>query len=270
MTEADLVRVLEWAAEEGWNPGLNDADCFRAADPDGFFIGEFEGAPVGSISAVRYGADFGFLGLYIVRPRYRGRGFGLSLWRRAMEHFGERNVGLDGVVAQQANYRKSGFRLAWRNVRQRGEGPEDDPGGLVDLASVAIGEVARYDATAFPAFRLGFLAAWLRQPGAAALAALDGADLSGFGLMRPCREGYKIGPLLADDEAIADRLFRGLRARARGLPVFLDTPQCNPAATALAARHGLTPVFETARMYTRQAPDLRLDRCFGVATFELG
>ncbi len=270
MAESDLALALEWAAEEGWNPGLRDAECFYAADPEGFFVAEFDGEPVGSISAVRYGPDFGFLGLYIVRPGFRGRGFGLKLWRRAMEHFGERNVGLDGVVAQQANYRKSGFHFAHRNIRQRGEGGGDDPGGLADLASVPLGEIARYDATAFPALRPGFLSAWVRQPGAVALAALDAGALTGFGLMRPCREGFKIGPLLADDPEIADALLRGLRARAGGDPVFLDTPEVNPAAVALAKRHGMAPVFETARMYTKAAPEVRLDRCFGVTTFELG
>ena len=122
MTEADLALALEWAAAEGWNPGLHDARSFYAADPQGFLLAELDGAPAGSVSAVRYGADFGFLGLYIVRPEFRGRGFGLKLWRAALDHLGDRIVGLDGVVAQQGNYRRSGFALAFRNIRQRGEG----------------------------------------------------------------------------------------------------------------------------------------------------
>ena len=69
MTEADLALALEWAAAEGWNPGLHDAQCFYAADPEGFFLGELDGAPIGCVSAVRYGSGFGFLGLYIVKAR---------------------------------------------------------------------------------------------------------------------------------------------------------------------------------------------------------
>ena len=270
MTEGDLALALEWAAEEGWNPGLQDAGCFHAADPDGFFVGELDGAAVGSISAVRYGPDFGFLGLYIVRPAYRGRGFGLKLWRRAMDHFEERNVGLDGVPSQQANYQKSGFHFAYRNIRQRGEGGGEDPGGLVDLASVRFGEIVRYDATAFAVPRPDFLGPRIAQPGAVGVAALDRDALRGYGCMRPCREGFKIGPLLADDAEVAEVLLQGLCARAQVGPIFLDTPEANPAATALARRRGMTPVFETARMYTAAAPEMRLDRCFGVTTFELG
>ena len=94
--------------------------------------------------------------------------------------------------------------------------------------------------------------------------------MKGYGVLRACREGFKIGPLFADDEETAERLFAGLIARAPGARVFLDTPEANPAAVALAARHAMAPAFETARMYRNGAPRMRLDRCFGVTTFELG
>jgi ribosomal protein S18 acetylase RimI-like enzyme len=270
MTEGDLGLALDWAAAEGWNPGLSDAQCFYAADPNGFFLGEFGGEPVGCVSAVAYEGEFGFLGLYIVRPEYRGRGFGLRLWTAAMDYLGSRNVGLDGVLAQQENYRKSGFAIACRNVRHRGEGGGADPGGLTDLAAVGFDAIGQYDEVVFPASRRNFLSRWIAQPRAAALASVSGRALAGYGVMRPCRTGFKIGPLFADDPDIAEALFLGLAARAPGEPVFLDTPESNPAAVALARRHGMAPAFETARMYTKGAPDLRADRCYGVTTFELG
>jgi ribosomal protein S18 acetylase RimI-like enzyme len=270
MTEADLALALEWAAEEGWNPGLHDARSFYAADPDGFLLGELEGAPVGSVSAVCYGPGFGFLGLYIVKPQFRGRGFGLALWRAALEHLGDRIVGLDGVLAQQENYRKSGFRLAFRNIRQRREGGGAAPHGLVDLAAVPFDEIVRYDATAFPSPRTTFLKSWIAQPQACALGDMGGQSLKGYGVLRACREGFKIGPLFADDSEIAERLLAGLIARAPGAPVFLDTPEANPAALALAKRFRMASVFETARMYKNGSPEMRLDRSFGVTSFELG
>ena len=116
----EVALAIELAAAEGWNPGLNDADCFFAADADGFLVGELAGRGVGCISAVSYAGTFGFIGLYIVRPEFRGRGYGMRLWQAGMERLQGHNVGLDGVVARQANYAKSGFRLAHRNVRYRG------------------------------------------------------------------------------------------------------------------------------------------------------
>ena len=99
---------------------------------------------------------------------------------------------------------------------------------------------------------------------------MDGKALKGYGVLRGCREGFKIGPLFAGDNETAERLLAGLIARAPGAPVFLDTPEANPAALALARRFRMAPVFETARMYKNGSPRMRLDRCFGVTSFELG
>ncbi len=271
MAESELNLALEWAAVEGWNPGLHDGECFYAADPEGFFLGEFAGGePIGCVSAIAYDRRYGFLGFYIVKPQYRGRSFGLQLWDAAMAYLGGRNVGLDGVVAQQGNYRKSGFKLAYRNIRHQGEGGGAEPSGLLDLSSVAFDEIARYDGTVFPAARPSFLRRWIRQPQVAAFGVQGKQGLEGYGVLRACRRGFKIGPLFADDPHIAGTLFQGLASRVPGQPIFLDTPEANPAAIELAKRHGMEPVFETARMYTKGSPAERLDRCFGVTTFELG
>jgi ribosomal protein S18 acetylase RimI-like enzyme len=95
-------------------------------------------------------------------------------------------------------------------------------------------------------------------------------QLAGYGVIRKCRRGRKIGPLTASDETAAESLFAALAAEAPGEPIFLDVPEANPAAVALARRYGMTPVFETARMYNRGIPHVALGRVFGVTTFELG
>ncbi len=58
--------------------------------------------------------------------------------------------------------------------------------------------------------------------------------------------------------------------RVGGGEIFLDVPDVNRDAVALAQDFGLAPVFETARMYTGAIPPLRLQRVFGVTSFELG
>lgn len=270
MTPADVELAIEWAAREGWNPGLRDAEMFRAADPTGFFIGELEGEPVGCISTVAYDDAFGFLGLYIVRPEFRGRGYGIRLWERGMAYMEGRNVGLDGVVAQQENYRRSGFRLAYRNIRYEGSGGGDMPGGLVDLRLLPFDEVAAYDRRYFPAARPTFLKLWIDQPNGAALGIVRGGELIGYGVVRPCRKGMKLGPLFADDPSDAELLLRGLAAHADGGPLYLDVPEVNVAAVSLAQRFGMRVVFETARMYTGAFPEIPIEGIFGVTTFELG
>lgn len=275
MDRATLDFAVEWAAKEGWNPGLHDADAFYAADPKGFLIGYLGNEPIGCISAVSYQNRFGFLGFYIVVPEQRGKGYGIQLWRAAMERLAGCNVGLDGVVEQQANYRKSGFKFAYNNLRYEyiPTSPTTSPTGgeIVPLAEVPFDVVTAYDRQCFPEERQDFLRTWLALPGAQGLAWVENGRLHGYGLIRACRRGYKIGPLFADKAAIADGLFQGLCSFARnGEPVYLDVPAVNAAAAALADAYGMKKVFGTARMYTGPAPEIDLEKVFGVTSFELG
>lgn len=273
MTRQELDIAIDWAAIEGWNPGLYDADCFYAADPGGFLIGLVGDEPVSVISVVKYGEAFGFLGFYIVKPEYRGKGYGIQIWNAGLEYLAGCTIGLDGVVAQQDNYMKSGFTWAHANVRYQGIG-----GGycqadseVVPLAALPFDEVCAYDRAFFPEPRGEFLQRWLKQPESTALGILRDQQLAGYGVLRKCRSGYKIGPLFADTPELAEQLFLALKAKASvGAPVFLDTPQVNSAAIEMAQRHNMIVSFETARMYRGQPPALPLDRLFGVTTFELG
>jgi GNAT superfamily N-acetyltransferase len=271
MRPDEIALAADWAAAEGWNPGLADVACFATEDPEGFFISELDGQPAAVISCVNYGARFAFLGFYIVRPDLRGRGHGLKIWNAAIAHARPRVIGLDGVVAQQANYRKSGFELAYANIRYGGTvaAPPAPNADIIALADVPAALIEADDATVFPAPRPAFLRAWINTPGHVGRALMRDGRLAGWGVIRPCRTGHKIGPLIADDRAGAETVLSALLASGGG-EIFLDVPEINRDAVALAQGLGLAPVFETARMYTGAIPLLRIDRVFGVTTFELG
>ncbi len=282
MTRDELTLVVSWAAAEGWNPGLYDAECFYAADPSGFLIGLLDGEPIASISVVKYGTDFGFLGFYIVRPEFRGQGYGFRIWQAGLAYLEGRNVGLDGVVEQQDNYIKSGFTLAHRNIRYEGIGSagsepflgseaEDSSISLVDLDSVPIEKVIEYDRGIFLGQRAAFMDCWVRSPNHRTVGLIHNQNIAGYGVLRPCQQGYKIGPLFADSPQVAEYLFLSLRAEVEpDSPFYLDVPSTNVAAVALAEKYQMTSVFETARMYNKSEPNLPLDRIFGITTFELG
>jgi hypothetical protein len=268
--EVDLIR--EWAAAEGWNPGRYDGPCFFATDPDGFFVGELGRRPVACLSCVAYDDGFGFLGQYIVAPDCRGRGYGLRTWQAGLAHLGGRNVGLDGVLAQQGNYERSGFRFANHHIRYTGQGGGAVPPGLVRLSAVPVDELVAYDRTCFPAPRPGFIRAWVTLPESVALGCVRDGRLAGYGGLRRSADGYKIGPLFADDDGAADLLLRGLAAEAGSHPFCLDVPEAaaHPSAERLAKSFGMREVFRTARMYTRGVPPIRSDRVYGITTMELG
>jgi GNAT superfamily N-acetyltransferase len=275
MSATVLQQGIEWAAREGWNPGLHDGPTFHATDPEGFLGGWLDDALVGMVSAVAYGHTFGFVGFYLVQPEHRGHGHGLALWRAAMQRMGERVIGLDGVVAQQDNYRRSGFVWAHANVRYEGRTVRDvsapDDRTLVELGKVPFQVLADYDRACFAEARATFLKGWIAQPGSHALGRVVDGTLKGYGVIRPCRHGCKIGPLFADTAADARSLMQALMNRVpTGTPVQFDPPQTHPDALALARSFGMQPVFETARMYRGPAPALAHERVFGITTFELG
>jgi GNAT superfamily N-acetyltransferase len=273
MRREEVHLAIEWAAMEGWNPGLQDADCFYAADSTGFLVGLLGDEPIATISAVKYGSSFGFIGFYIVKPNYRNQGFGMQIWNEALHRLQHRTVGLDGVVAQQQNYQRSGFQLVHRNIRYGGigGGRPSENSSLVELSQVPFAQIGAYDRAFFPEDRSAFLQQWITQSGSVALGVWQNNQLAGYGVLRNCRSGYKIAPLFADHAGIAEELFLALKAKASiDAPIYLDVPELNPAAARLAEKYGMTPVFETARMYLGEPPVFPSDRWFGVTTFELG
>ena len=272
MLEKEVQCAVDWAAAEGWNPGLHDAQLFYGADNQGFLAGYLDGDPIATISAVSYGRHFGFIGFYIVKPEFRGKGFGLRLWQSAMSRLAGRNIGLDGVVAQQDNYKRSGFKPAYRNIRYQAQIPAmpDRNPNIKKIGEVSFDALMTYDSAHFFTPRPNFLNIWIHQPSSLALAYMTNGRVQGYGVIRQCATGCKIGPLFADNPLIARELAAALASYAKGQTIFLDVPEPNAAAGSLASDFSMLPVFYTARMYTGKSPSIDLDRVFGVTSFELG
>lgn len=272
MQPSDLDKVIQWTSVEGWNLGLNDGNAFLVADPTGLLVACLDDEPVAAIAAIKYGTSIGFIGLYIVREDLRGRGMGYPLWKAAIASLEGRTVGLDAVVAQQGNYARSGFAIAFNATRYSGK-PQvtapDDP-CVQTIGLELIDQVMGYDSAFFPENRKEFLWHWLIEHSPYSVAYVEEGVVKGFGAIRLAESGYKIGPLCADNEQIANTVFCSLAAWADGATVILDVPEPNEAGTLLAERYGLSPLFETARMYKGPAPDLPLAKIFGMTTLEIG
>lgn len=281
-SQSEFSTAIEWAAEEGWNPGLDDLSAFYSTDPDGFLMGWKDGEPVSCISVVRYGTTHGFLGFYIVRPNWRGTGVGIATWKAGMAHLEGRIVGLDGVVEQQRNYMRSGFEFAGSNIRYTGVPVRESyTSGSVNIQAVRKtdgNDILNYQQPFFPADRNAFVMNWSlplnagsHQPTRQSLAAFHGNEIIGYGTIRECRSGYKIGPLFADDKQAGTLLFQSLcDITPPGAEVSLDVPEDNLAAMEMAKRFSLEPVFGTARMWRGDKPVSQTRRTFGLSTFELG
>lgn len=281
MTRAELDELVEWAAQEGWNPGLHDADAYWATDPAAFIAAELQGEMIGGGAITAYGDAFGFMGLFIVRPEYRGHGYGNALWLARRDRLKARlkpgaTIGMDGVFDMEPYYAKGGFVRSHRHLRYGGNVAPTLPQGhgdgieVLPVERIPFDELRAYDRRCFPSNRDKFLQAWMVQPESLALAARRHGRLCGYGVIRRCRDGCRIGPLFADDQAGARQLLNELFAFAGHGRVFIDVPENNPEALALVKALDMEEVFGCSRMYLGPFPELEYRRVFGVTTLELG
>ncbi len=270
LDQSEVRQVVDWAAKEGWNPGLHDADAFFAADPNGFYGYFDEKGLAGCYSLVRYDTSNAFGGFYMVRKDLRGGGVGRVLIEDVLRRAEPYNLGIDGVLHMVPKYQRSGFILSHQNARYRGVGDGDMPEDLHIIEEVGGPELETYDSRFFGSLRGKFLDAFIDQPGMVGLVSMTGDDIQGYGLMRKCRHGRKIGPLFASDRKVATSLLKGLLSIALFEPVFIDVPLNNAGAVEMVKELRMEPVFMTARLYSKRLPELPWDGIFGITTFELG
>ncbi len=282
LERGDIAAVTAWARQEGFAPGSGDVAIYRHTDRQGIWMGWLGRERVGCITGVRYTAAYGFLGLYLVQPQWRGRGYGLQLWRHALEHLADLPcIGLEAATDRVADYAGWGFAPAspttrWQVISDGQQSPPASAEGwqLVEGNAIPEWAVQAFDAQREPSPRPHFLSQWLHHPAGTVLALIDAAGAChGFGRIRPCLlprgEGWRIGPLMAETPGAASLLLQGLLRRHPGV-VLIDAPGANAAAGPLLQRLGFSPVGTTLRMYRGEAPAVSLRDVYGLACLELG
>lgn len=265
----DLACVLGWARNEGWNPGLEDAKAFFAADPQGFFLKEVDGKPVAAVSVVNHDDAFAFLGLYICLPQYRSQGYGLEIWRAALAHAENRCVGLDGVPDQQDNYTRAGFTKVGKTTRYMGRIAPVDPSRLRAASAADTDALIAQDARATGVARHRFSNAWFSETSTRKTLILDG-ETTAFATYRRCHEGVKIGPLHARTPEQLETLLAGAPASFGAGPLFIDVPDTAKTLRDHLLASGFASTFEAARMYTAKPPKAQPPGFYAVASMELG
>lgn len=276
LSPAEVATLVGWAGDEGWNPGLADASAFHAADPQGFLGCFVDGVLAAGISAVAYGTDFGFIGLYICHPDYRGKGYGRQVWDAGMAHLEGRTIGLDGVPEQQANYASMGFVPTYQTFRWSGRvttsSPSSPSASTIKVCAATpdlLPAIGAFDSRFFPAERSAFLTEWLSAP-RETFVATTAAGIAGYAVLRHCLVGYKLGPLFAIDNDAADALLDACLQRIGAEELQIDVPEAQETFSARLDRLGFTRGFATRRMYRGPAPAVDQSGVYGVTTLELG
>ena len=273
---SELETLISWAKEEGWDPGLSDATLFWETDPNGFY-GYFNNQElVAGGAIVSYNGEFGFMGLFIVHPKYRHLGIGRKLWHQRKNKLLSRinkdaSIGLDGVVAMQDFYNKGGFDIAFRDERHEKLGAHFKVHTHVSkISELDTEDVIKYDTECFGFHRPQFLLPWLKQPYGFSFKYVESGLLKGYAVLRKTWKGYKICPLFADDQFIAEELYKACLNEVPNELVYIDIPMNNKLAVDLVFKYQTTYIFECARMYLNNMPSIPNQKIFGITTFELG
>ncbi|HVB80532.1 MAG TPA: GNAT family N-acetyltransferase [Candidatus Binataceae bacterium] len=275
MTEKEARILDEWAAKEGWNPGLNDIAVAWTFDPAAFIALRRGNELIGGGCTISYHGAAGFMGLFIVQTEYRRQGLGTILWHERLKRLKARvrpdaPIGMDGVFEMVPFYTRGGFALMHRDLRYEGVAAGEPDPAAAPLDSIEFLKIDNYDCLHVETRRTEFLRSWLTQPGGRGLALIDNEQLTGYGFIRPCRTGYKVGPAFADDAACGKRLIHSLLSLVAGERVLMDIPEPNEAALRIVEGLGWNQSFGCARMVNGPKPALPVQRIFGVTSFEFG
>ena len=284
---ADINVVTEWARIEGFAPGIGDINIYKNTDNQGIWIGLLNDIPIGCIAGIKYNSSYGFIGLFIVLKQYRGKGYGLQLWKHAMNYLsGISCIGLEAALDRIDDYSTWGFIKSSTTTRWQWSADDcflvdrlyldDELLGykILEANLIPDSDVQIYDANREATPRPHFLSNWLNNKTGRVLVLVDTKGIChGFGRIRPCLlkdgKGWRIGPLLADTPPLAEYLLRSLVSSHRG-KVLLDSPGLNPYSKYLFARLGFQEISTTLRMYKGSQPPLSMNQVYGLACLELG
>lgn len=260
---------------------------------DSGFVGEVNGKPVGCVTLTKYGDTFGFIGCYIVSKEHRGKCYGKAIFDAALSSVKpSRLLALAALSHLEKMYQKTGFESVFYGTRFDLHLPTaveclsdillDSLLSIKCLEEVDWKTLLAYDSQVFGFPRHAFLSKWLCAQGSHTRVAVsnEGSVVS-YVVVRPTfikQDGFKIGPLFADSEPIAEMLLKTVfnsvffqqEEQQQPIPVVcIDT--FSEKGKQLALRLQGKIVFNLAYMTTKGVvPKACFDNWFGATAVEIG
>ena len=280
------AEIFQLAAEkwssEGFEQGPLDHICFRETKDGAFYVGELDNEPVGFISIFKHTLSYSYIGQFLVYKPFRGQGYGVKLWKRALEMAlldDQTNTGLVSTKQMEHIYEQYGFKRAWLVVhfqfiaslalKNLGSFPKLK---VVPISDKLFDEIVEYDSSVIGFSRKNFLQKWLYATKSCAyVATTETGRVSGYVVARTTlrpEEGWWIGPLFADDSNTAKSLYKAvfnrMSAEDEKTIIFVDTPSTNISAVILARELLGTEIDSYVWIYTKGIPSgLSVARVFG-------
>jgi len=249
--------VADSVTREGWGYTRRDMErCWRY-EPNGCFIAEVDGEPVGHVFSICYGG-MGWIGLLIVNPEARGRGIGAVLMQAAVDYLqrvGAETIRLEAVERAVPLYRRLGFREEFDSLRfsKRLERKEGQKAGLESVFCMResdVEEVARFDSRYFGADRLRVLLSLYRDQPETCFVARAGQRLLGYLMSRRVSGVNRVGPWVSADPDVAGRLLNACveAVGGEGTELRLGMPVLNRDGVVLMEKMGFQLRSKSVRM----------------------
>ena len=275
MSPGDLLAAMRLKQAAGWNQSAQDWANIMALEPEGCWVYEAEGKVAGSTTVICYGQELAWIGMVLVLPEFRGRGYARLLMEHALGFLGQRQVRairLDATDMGRPLYAKLGFQDECAIERWAAPAtaiPRPQPRtGLAPLQNMS--ELAALDRQAFGAGRTPVI-----ERLAACFPAESLRAAKGFAMARPGSGAHFLGPCVAADAATARGLIETLLAAHAGEAVFWDLLPENDEAVRLARELGFECRRRLVRMVLGEVEHVETTRGnaalqFATAGFEYG
>jgi GNAT superfamily N-acetyltransferase len=279
LLEAEIGAADALVREAGWNQTAGDWRVFlRSGTVRAIRTGA--GRVVATAATLPYGGRFGWISMVLVAVDHRRQGLAKRLLRRCIDDLSGTGLVpvLDATPDGRPVYRALAFEECWayqrlsaRTVLKAAVLPAPPAGVTIRRADDTCWQaLCAYDAAAFGADRSALLANMRERLPAVAQVAERAGRIVGILLGRDGRTATQVGPLAADDDAIALALLaRGLDA-VEG-PVYIDLADAKEGLRAWLAARGFASQRPFTRMLYRRSA--RFDdpaRTFAVAGPEFG
>lgn len=250
---SDIADAEALVAEAGWNQLTADWRIFLELGTV-HAARDNTGRVIATAATLPHEGRFAWISMVLVNGAHRRRGLASGLMRRCIDELNAAGLVpvLDATPAGREVYRALGFRDSWGYQRlkrppQRGSAPGPTPG--IEIRSIddtVWDALCHYDATAFGASRSALLARLRGRLPAADLYALRGGAIAGFMMGRDGRIASHIGPLIAENDAVARALLARALAAIDG-PIFIDFADAKTETGRWLAEAG----FASSRPFTR-------------------
>jgi predicted N-acetyltransferase YhbS len=270
----DIGFAHKMTSTEQWNVTRNDIARMLDFEPEGCFVADLGGEPVGHVFSITYGT-LGWIGLLIVSSKHRRRGIGKILMKKALGYLQGRKVEtveLDAVPEIADLYRNVGFAYEFDSLRLMGTSQKLQPSKSSSVKSIEremTEDIAKFDAEYFGGYRGRVLSRLFSENPELSFVSHSDSHIIGYITCKKPEKGYVLGPWVCrtGQRQNAEELFATCTSKLElNSKIHVGVPSPNTTAVCILRNHGFVQSYKSLRMRFGNNPKTeRPDGIFAIA-----